>query len=91
MKASIRKRLQQLEDAATAQGARQIVLVEVLAMTEEDREAYWAGDDAVLRRYGAPDPSGCPEGSVHTIVIEVHPACRPAWSGASSVDGEDDA
>ena len=78
MKAQLLKRIQALEQAALRQSRRPIVMVEVLAMTDADREAYWAGDRDVLRKYGAPDPAECPVGQIHTIVIDVHPDSRQA-------------
>ena len=90
MKAQIVKRLQALEQVASRQAVRPIVLVEVLEMSDADREAYWAGDSGVLRRYGAPDPGDCPPGQVHTIVIDVHPIYRNSCAMAAGREDEAD-
>ncbi len=89
MKTSILKRLQSLEQAATAQATRQIVLIEIMEMAERDREAYWAGDEEILRQYGGPILRECAPGLIHTIVIDVHPACRTLRDSADGVDEGD--
>jgi hypothetical protein len=76
MKASILKRLQRLEHTASGQERVPLVLIDVTKMPEVDREAYWAGDEDVLRRNGAPNPADCLPGLVHTLVIDSHPECR---------------
>lgn len=89
MKAQLLKRIQALEQAALRQSRRPIVMVEVLEMTDADRETYWAGDRDVLRKYGAPDPTECPPGQVHTIVIDIHPNWRPAWREVPDLEADD--
>jgi hypothetical protein len=76
MKVSTRKRLEALEQAAWTRAARPIVIVEVMQMSAADRQAYRAGDQQVLRRYGSPDAAEVPLGQIHTIIIDLHPACR---------------
>jgi rhodanese-related sulfurtransferase len=76
MKASTRKRLEVLEQAASMHETRQLVIIDVRTFSDVDREAYRTGDDGVLRRYGAPDPDQVLPGQIHTIVIDVHPVSR---------------
>lgn len=87
MKASILKRLEALEAAATAVTARPIVLIDITKLPDADRDAFWSGDDMVLTRYGLPDGPVAP-GRVHTLVISIHPETREAW--VSTVDLDDD-
>jgi hypothetical protein len=76
MKASTRKRLQALEQAASMHETHPLVMLDVRTFSDVDREAYWAGDEGVLRRYGAPDRDKVPSGQIHTIVIDLHPDTR---------------
>jgi hypothetical protein len=89
MKASTRKRLQALEQAVEVEQVRPVVIIDVTKLPAAEREAYWAGDETVLRKYGAPDPVECPPGQIHTIVVDVHPAARERWP--MDTDREDDA
>jgi hypothetical protein len=45
MKASTRKRLEALEQAASMHGIHQLVMLDVRTFSDVDREAYWAGDE----------------------------------------------
>ncbi len=74
MKASILKRLQNLEQAASGHARLPLVLIDVTKIPEADRNAYRAGDETILLRFGAPDPAQMPPGQIHTIVIDLHPA-----------------
>ena len=76
MKASTRKRLESLEQAASMYETCQLVIIDIRTLTEVDRENYRAGNEGVLRRYGAPDPNKCPTDQIHTIVIDVPPGSR---------------
>lgn len=87
MKASTRKRLEALEQAASMHERHQLVILDVRTFSDVDREAYRAGDEGVLRRYGAPDPDKCPTGQIHTIVIDVPPhACGPPLTSSDLQD-----
>lgn len=55
MRASILKRLDALERAADQATMRPLVLIESHLFDPVDRDAYWAGDDGVLKRYIARD------------------------------------
>ncbi len=55
MRASILRRLKALEAVAQQATTQPLVLIESHLFDPVDRDAYWAGDDAVLTRYGARD------------------------------------
>ncbi len=89
MKASTRKRLEALEQAASMHEAHRLVMLDVRTFSDVDREAYRAGDEGVLRRYGAPDPDKCPTGQIHTIVIAVPPDTRDPQLTSADLHDED--
>jgi hypothetical protein len=91
MKSSTRKRLEALEQAASMHETRQLVMLDVRTFSDVDREAYRAGDEGVLRRYGAPDRDKVPPGQIHTIVIDVHPASRDGRLSAKDLPEDGDA
>jgi hypothetical protein len=89
MKVSIRKRLERLENAASGHPRMPIVLIDVTKMPKADRAAHRAGDVGVLQRYGAPDPAECRAGRIHTIVIDLHSACRDSRREHDDLTGGD--
>lgn len=75
MEASVLKRLDALEAAATAVATLPIVLIKVHRFDPADRDAFWNGNQTVLSRYGLPD-GPAPTGSIRALVINVHSASR---------------
>jgi hypothetical protein len=88
MRATLLKRIEALEAAAKQATARPLVLVDVTKMPEHERDAYWAGDDAVLTRHGARDGEDVEPGTIHTLVISVHEAARDAWQSTGELDDD---
>ncbi len=82
------KRLQNLEYAASGPDRTQLALIDVTKIYAADQDAYRAGDSDVLRRYGMPDPVEGSVGQIHTIVINVHPACRDQRREIDDVEGD---
>lgn len=78
MRASILKRLEALEQAVNRHARPQLRFVDVLQFSDDDRDAYWDGDEAVLSRY-APDLPDLPSDIIHTVVVSLNRDSRDAW------------
>lgn len=90
MKAELLRRLDALEAVAKRVDIPPLRLVDVLTLEAPDREEYWSGPDgeiAVLTRMGVPI-DGESTGSVHTVVIDLHPASREKWSATAGMDDD---
>jgi hypothetical protein len=68
-------RLEVLERSRGPVTVPRLTIVDVTTFPDEDRDAYWNGDDAVIDRYApsAPDP---PPGTIHTRVVDLYDAWR---------------
>ena|GEM_PF-2641324 len=79
MKASILRRLADLEAVAAIRSTPPMILIDVTKLPDGDRDAYWGGDLTVLTRHGAPDHEALPAGFIASIIIDVTPSRRDAW------------
>ncbi len=79
MRASILRRLADLEAVAALRATPPMILIDVTKLPDGDRDAYWGGNPSVLTRHGCPDPEALPAGFIATIVIDLTPSRREAW------------
>lgn len=86
MRSSVLKRLDDLDKAATIRSRPPLVLIDVTKLGDDDRDAYWAGDDDVLTAHGAVW-SDVPD-VITTIVVSLNVANRDRW--LATKDMEDD-
>lgn len=89
MKASTLKRLADIGQAVDRASLQPLVLVAMAKFDPVDRDAYWDGDDAVLTRYGARDGAESSPGTVHTLVISLHPESLQEWLTTRDMDDDD--
>src|SRR5690606_23727290 len=88
MRASILKRIEALEQAANTRTYPRLTFVDVLQFPDDDRNAYWDGDESVLSRY-APDVSDLPSDVIHTVVISLNPDSRDAWEATRDMTDDE--
>lgn len=88
MKASIIKRIEALEQAAVQVARHPLILIDVTKFDSPDRSAYWDGDNTVLTRYGLQEEP-VEAGTIHSIVIDLHPQARERWLETRDLDEGD--
>jgi len=86
VRASILRRLADLEAVAARRATPPIILIDVTKLPDGDRDAYWSGDGSVLARHGVPDHEALPAEYIATIVIDLTPSRRVAWKAGYGRD-----
>jgi hypothetical protein len=89
VKADLLRRLQAVEAALAYEHVKPLAVVDVLKMSDDDRSAYWNGDDAILTRYGARHGQEGPAQGIHTLVIDMHESARQRWLATRNLSDEE--